>query len=273
LPYHRIAGVVVGKIENQPSSFDRLGEVKRGRKRGGDRLVADDVKASFEKRLSRCVVGKIRGDDCDRIHGVGPCFLARHHVLESAICPVGSDPQRDGAGFCTNGIRRHGSGDELVVTVKPRGYAMNATNKGTGPTAHHAKAQLASYRRLLLAFNRHFDIPAQMPRPDAAQRNPTFQRVAANQLTKPEHPPIGRHIHSGRREIIEGPARRFDDVSLYEGCAFGCTLLGTLNAAFPFQHGPAVKSVLGELRKDAAKTAICIWSLAPQTTGSRSGSA
>ena len=71
LPYHRIASVVVSKAEDHPRTFDRFGEVKRGRKRGRDRFIADDVKAGFDKGLSRRMVSEIRGDDCDGIDAVG----------------------------------------------------------------------------------------------------------------------------------------------------------------------------------------------------------
>ena len=107
LPYHRIASVVVGKAEDHSGGFDRFGEVKRGRKRGRDWFVADDVKASFEKGLSRRMVSKIRGDDCDRIDAVGSRFLARHHFLEIAVCPIGGDAYRGGAGSGAGRIGRH----------------------------------------------------------------------------------------------------------------------------------------------------------------------
>src|ERR1700733_1160896 len=73
--------------------------------------------------------------------------------------------------------------------------------------------------------------------------------VTTNQLSKSEHSAIGRHIYPGRREVVEGAARRLDDVELNKGCAFGRSLLGTLGAAFPFQDRPAVEPVLGQLRE------------------------
>src|SRR6202035_3812847 len=94
LPDHWIASVVVGEAEDHPGSLDRFGEVQRGRKRGRDRFVADDVKTGSEKGLSRRMVSKIRGYDCDGIDAVESRLLARHHFLEIAICAMGGDDYR-----------------------------------------------------------------------------------------------------------------------------------------------------------------------------------
>src|SRR6185312_8636507 len=49
-----------------------------------------------------------------------------------------------------------------------------------------------------------------------------------------------------------------DDVLADEGCAFLRALLGVLDAALPFQHGPARVAVLGELAEDRAEVDLAV---------------
>jgi hypothetical protein len=109
----------MGEAEDHPSAPDRLGKVERGCKRGRNRLVADDVKAGFEEGLSLRMVGVIRSDDRDRIDAIGSRLLACHHLLEIAVCAIGGDAYRGGAGAGASRIGRHRPGDELVTIVKP----------------------------------------------------------------------------------------------------------------------------------------------------------
>jgi hypothetical protein len=102
-------------------------------------------------------VSKIRGDDCDRINAIGSRFLARHHFLEIAVCPIGGDAYQGGTGFGPGGIGRDCARDQFVVTIKARRYAMHAANERAGSTAHHAEAQPAPHRSLALSFDGHLD--------------------------------------------------------------------------------------------------------------------
>ena len=65
-------------------------------------------------------------------------------------------------------------------------------------------------------------------------------------------------VCAGAGEIVEGGGGRLDDVFGYKGGAFGGALLGALDAAFPFQYGPAWKIVLGELREDSFEVDLAI---------------
>ena len=65
-------------------------------------------------------------------------------------------------------------------------------------------------------------------------------------------------VCAGAGEIIEGGGGGLDDVFGYKGGAFGGALLGALDAAFPFQYGPAWKIVLGELREDSFEIDLAI---------------
>src|ERR1700688_4871483 len=69
---------------------------------------------------------------------------------------------------------------------------------------------------------------------------------------------IGRLIDARIGEIVEGPAGRLDDVASDEGGALGGALVAALDAAFPFEHGPAGKVVLGELGKNAAEIDLSV---------------
>src|SRR6185503_9479109 len=58
-------------------------------------------------------------------------------------------------------------------------------------------------------------------------------------------------IARARREIVERFRRRVNHVRTDERRAFARAILGVLQAALPLEHGPAVVTVLRELRKDA----------------------
>jgi len=65
---------------------------------------------------------------------------------------------------------------------------------------------------------------------------------------------IDRRLHQG----IEGTALDLDDVVADEGGTFARTLVLMLQAALPFEHGPAVVVVLRELGKDRAEVDVAV---------------
>jgi hypothetical protein len=68
-----------------------------------------------------------------------------------------------------------------------------------------------------------------------------------------QHPAIGGGVCAGACEIVERALGHADDVVLNELRALGCTLLGMLDAALPFEHGPTVVVVLRESGEDAVE--------------------
>src|SRR6202046_2861182 len=89
--------------------------------------------------------------------------------------------------------------------------------------------------------------------PREAPGGPLLRRSA-----QPKHPAIARHVRRRRGEVVECAAHRFDNMALNKGRTFGRSLLRALDAAFPFQYGPAVESVLGELGKDTAEIHLSV---------------
>ena len=63
---------------------------------------------------------------------------------------------------------------------------------------------------------------------------------------------------SAAGEIVEGDVGRLDDVPGDERRAFGRPLLGALDAALPFQDGPAVVARLGQQREDALEIDLAV---------------
>src|ERR1700756_2644014 len=77
-------------------------------------------------------------------------------------------------------------------------------------------------------------------------------------LDQTEHPAIGGLIGAGFCKIVERRAGGLNDVPRDEGSAFGRALFGALDAAFPFEDGPAVKIVLRELRENAGEVDLAV---------------
>lgn len=75
----------------------------------------------------------------------------------------------------------------------------------------------------------------------------TIAASIASLRLQAKHGPDLVLIHGSAREIIRaGAARQLNDMIGDEGRAFGSALIGRFQAAFPFQHRPAVIAVLGE---------------------------
>src|SRR3546814_2505146 len=64
-------------------------------------------------------------------------------------------------------------------------------------------------------------------------------------LDDSQHPAVGGVVRTGLGEVVECAAGDLDDVGLYERSPLRRPLLAVLEAAFPFQDGPAVEAVAG----------------------------
>src|SRR5579875_2823994 len=61
---------------------------------------------------------------------------------------------------------------------------------------------------------------------------------------EPQYAVTGFHILRAAGEIVEGPGWHVDEHAANERCPFTCSLHRVLDAAFPFQHGPAGEAIL-----------------------------
>ena len=59
-------------------------------------------------------------------------------------------------------------------------------------------------------------------------------------------------------EVVKRFCGLLDQVTGDKWCAFGGALFGIFQAAFPFEHGPAFESVLGELAENTAKVDLAV---------------
>src|ERR1700746_798144 len=70
---------------------------------------------------------------------------------------------------------------------------------------------------------------------------------------KPQHSPVGFLVRTGFCKIVERALGDLNDVPLDKRRALPRALLAALQAAFPFEHCPAIKTVLRQFGKDAAE--------------------
>src|SRR5579859_5078598 len=68
---------------------------------------------------------------------------------------------------------------------------------------------------------------------------------------QPQNAVIGLHVALPTGEIVEGALGYIDQHAADESGSFARALYGILDAAFPFQHRPAVKAVLRQFGEDA----------------------
>ena len=73
-----------------------------------------------------------------------------------------------------------------------------------------------------------------------------------------EHFAVGGLVGAGSGEVVEGGGGCLDDVARDEGGAFGGALFGGLDAAFPFEDGPAGEIVLRQLGKDCGEIDLAV---------------
>src|SRR3954451_5076990 len=76
-----------------------------------------------------------------------------------------------------------------------------------------------------------------------------MRRMAVGSSVNTEHAADLPLVHAGTGEIVKGLFGHADQVALDELRALACTILGVLEAALPFQHGPGAVAVLRQFRE------------------------
>src|SRR5690348_8250967 len=74
----------------------------------------------------------------------------------------------------------------------------------------------------------------------------------------PEDLAVRRAVGAGGGEVVEGPLGDADDVARNERRPLGSALLGMLQRAFPFEHGPAVEVVAGKGGEDRREVHLAV---------------
>src|ERR1700689_180445 len=77
-------------------------------------------------------------------------------------------------------------------------------------------------------------------------------------LPQAEHAAVGGLVGAGGGEVVESCGGGLDDVARDEGGAFGRALFGALDAAFPFQDGPAGEIVLRQLGENCGEIDLAV---------------
>ena len=77
-------------------------------------------------------------------------------------------------------------------------------------------------------------------------------------LLQSKHAAVGGAVGPGVGEIVKGFLGHADDMGIDKGRPFAGAVLGVFQAAFPFDHGPAVIAVLGQLGEDAAEIDLAV---------------
>jgi hypothetical protein len=121
----------------------RLGEVERRR------LVAQHVKAIFQRQLCRREMHVVRRDDRDEVHA----FVRRQlrflldHLLEAAVTALGVQEKILAAGPRLLRIGREGAADEFDLLVHGRSDPVDRTDEGPASAAHHSVTNLSAHKR------------------------------------------------------------------------------------------------------------------------------
>ena len=89
LAHHRVAGVAVGDAELQAGGLHLVRQPLRGRQVGGQRLVADDVKARIQRRHADIEMAVVGRHDGQHIDAVGARRLGLDQVLPGAVAALG----------------------------------------------------------------------------------------------------------------------------------------------------------------------------------------
>ena len=146
LPHHRIGGVVVGQHEHLAGLLDQRRELLGIGEVGGQRLVADDVDAGFEKRLGRRIVHVVRRHDRHRLDAVGALRLGLGHFGEGAVAARRIEPELGGRRLGALRVGRQRAGDELELAVHARRQPVHRADEGALAAADHAVADRALSR-------------------------------------------------------------------------------------------------------------------------------
>src|SRR6516162_1153116 len=84
--------------------------------------------------------------------------------------------------------------------------------------------------------------------------------LTRNQLSlgQPQHPPDLLLVRTGGDKILKRLLGYTNEVPPDELGSLARTVLGMLQAAFPFEHRPAVVTILSHLREDGAKVHLSV---------------
>ena len=93
--------------------------------------------------------------------------------------------------------------------------------------------------------------------PRAAQDDNRL-RQRKTKTSEAEHFAVGGLVGAGGGEIVECCRGGLDDVARDEGGAFGGALFGGLDAAFPFEDGPAGEIVLSQFGEDCGEIDLAV---------------
>ncbi len=88
LPHQGIAGVVVSHGKEKAGTAHSLGKVESVVKSGGQRFVANNVDAGFEKCLGGSVVQMVWRHDGDGVNALFSLRLRRSHFRKTAVGPL-----------------------------------------------------------------------------------------------------------------------------------------------------------------------------------------
>src|ERR1700690_3868874 len=99
--------------------------------------------------------------------------------------------------------------------------------------------------------------PPTMPRRRRRETEPSSLPSIA-MSADPQQFAVRRVVGAAAGKVVERPARRGDEMPGDERRALVRALLAVLDAAFPFQHRPAVEPVLRELGEDAGEIYLSV---------------
>ena len=150
LPDHGIAGVVVGQHEHAAGLVHEFGELACILKRGGQRLVADDVNAAFKECLRGRKMHVVGRDDRHCVDPVLAPRLALGHLGEVGVTAARINPELLARGLGSLCGRGKSASDEFVAPVQSGSDAMHAADEGTLAATHHAQPQPAAWPGLRL---------------------------------------------------------------------------------------------------------------------------
>src|SRR5882762_9111549 len=125
------------------------------------------------------------------------------------------------------------------MIVHARSDAMHGADKCARSASHHAQTDAA------------FSFTC------GCARDHCFTLIVSN-LRETEHAAIRGLIRSGLCEVIERRARCLNYMACDEWSALGCALLGALDAAFPFEHRPAVEIMLREFGENPVEIYLAV---------------
>ena len=187
-------------------------------------------------------------DDGDGVDAVLAARLAAGHVGKAVIAARRVKPEVGARGLRLLGAGGKAAGDQFVLVVDPGGDAVDGADEGVASAADHAKAQAGARR----CGQRRWPWSSLVI---LCRKYPGGRGLAPAPQVSPV-PACG----GWRRGRCRPPAKSSKAFSVTrmmwardEIGPFAGAVLGVLQAAFPFDHRPAVKAVLRELGEDAAE--------------------